>query len=157
MTPPTNPVILAAQMLMTLAVKKIFVDATPGNAWTNRTPRKIIRMGVDGTIPGNIGHSCGISETSSPSLILIIVTTAPPCVLNMSPDIDKIRQSATPDFRKYNKLDTSIDRQFTNNLVAPPIFTEVIGEKLSNSSIQDFYMRCWMNLVEFPPISQHPN
>ena len=127
--------------------KKIFVDTTSVRAWTNRIPRQISRTGVDGNTPEKIGHACSISETSSPALIGIIGTTAPPCGLNVSPYIHNIWKSATPDFRKSNKLDTSVDQQFTDNLVAPPIFTEVICDKLSYSSIQDLYTCCWMNLV----------
>ena len=67
----------------------------------------------------------------------------------MSPEIYNIRQSATPDLIKSNKLDTSIDWQFTNNLVATPIFTEVIYDKLTDSSIRDLYTRCQMNLTEY--------
>ena len=95
---------------------------TSVNAWTNKTPCKISREDVDRTTPGNIGHSCGISETSSPALIGIIGTTAPLCDLNLSPEIDDIQQSDTPYFRDSNILDTSIDQQFTNNMVASPIF-----------------------------------
>ena len=35
-------------------------------------------------------------------------------------------------------------------MVVPPIFTEELCEKLSDSFIQDIYMRCWMNLTEDP-------
>ena len=107
-------------------------------------------MGVDGIAPGNIGHTFGIRKNSSPALIGTIGTTAPPCGLNLSPDIDNIWQSATPYLIKSNIFDISIDLQFTNNMVAPPIFTEVISDKLSDSSIQDLYMHCSLNLAEDP-------
>ena len=68
----------------------------------------------------------------------------------MSPKIDNIWQSATLDVIKPNKVDTSIDRQFTNNLVAPPIFTQVLVEKLSHSSSRYLYTRCRMNLAAYP-------
>ena len=61
-----------------------------------------------------------------------------------------IQKSATPDLIKSNKLDTSIDVKFPNNLVVPPIFTEVICDKLYNSFIQDLYMPCRMNLAADP-------
>ena len=35
-------------------------------------------------------------------------------------------------------------------MVAPPIFTEVICGKLSDSSIRDLYMRCWMDIAADP-------
>ena len=77
-------------------------------------------------------------------------TTAPPYGLNVIPEIGNIRQSATPDLRDSDKLDTSIDGNFTNNLVAPPIVTDVISDKLFNSSRQDLYARVGMNLEEYP-------
>ena len=55
-----------------------------------------------------------------------------------------------PRFEKVNKFDTSIDVKFTNNLVTPTIFTEVICEKKSDISIWDLYSRFWMNLVVDP-------
>ena len=147
---PANPIVMEPQTLMTHAVKKIFLDVTSGNAWNSRTPRQVIRMGINVTTPGNIGHACGISETSSPDMIWIIGATAPPCGHNVIQEIRDILQSTSPYFIKSNKLDTSINRQFANNLVAPPIFFEVIGDKLSDSSIRDLYTRCRMNLAEDP-------
>ena len=79
-----------------------------------------------------------------------IGNTASPCGLNVIPKIDNIRQSTTPDLVKSNKFDTSVYGQFTNNMVAPPIFTEVICGKLSDSSIRDLYMRCWMDIAADP-------
>ena len=35
-------------------------------------------------------------------------------------------------------------------MVALPIFNEVICGKLSDSSIRDIYMRCWMNIAADP-------
>ena len=52
--------------------------------------------------------------------------------------------------RKFNKLDTSIDVEFTKNLVLPPIFTALLCVKLFDSSIEDIYTRCCMNLVKDP-------
>ena len=135
---------------MTPAVKKIFADATSGNAWTNRIPRQVIRTGVNRTTPGNIGNDCGISEASYPALIGIIGATDPPCGLNKSQEIGDTRQSTSPDLRNFNKLDTSIYQQFTNNIIAPPIFTEVIGDKISGSSIWYLYTRCWTKLASDP-------
>ena len=77
-------------------------------------------------------------------------TTVPPCGLNVSPKIDDIRQSATPYWRKSNKLDSAIDGNFPNNMVALPIFTDVICDKISDSSRWDLYRLRWMNLVTDP-------
>ena len=145
--PLENTIVLAPQMPMTPAAKKIFTDDTLGNACTNRTPHQVSRKGVRGTTPGKIVHACEISKTSSQTLIGIIGTTAPPCGLNVSPDIGNKRQPAIPDFINSNELDTSIDLQFTNHLFAPLIFTEVLGENFYDSSRWDIYTRCRMNLV----------
>ena len=91
-----------------------------------------------------------MSETSSPYMIGIIGATSPPCGLNLSQDIGSIRKSAYPDLRQSNILDTSSNQQFTNNMVTPPIFAEVLGEKISNSSSRDIYTLCRMNLVAYP-------
>ena len=48
---------------------------------------------------------------------------------------------------RYNKLDTTIDGNFPDNMVVPPIFSGVLCDKLSDSSIQDIYTRCGMNLA----------
>ena len=79
-----------------------------------------------------------------------IGATAPRCGLNMSLDIDNKRQSTTPYLKKSNKLDTSIDQQFTNILFAPPIFTNVPREKLSSSSSLVLHTRCWIKLPSDP-------
>ena len=139
---PTNPtIIFTSQTLLTHAVKEIFMDATSGNTWTSRNPRWIIRTGVYGSIPISTPIQNGMSKYSTPYFSEIsgtrgtrtriyIADTAPPCGLNVSRDINDIQKSATPGLRKSNKLDTFIDRQFTNNLVAPPILTEVLCDKL---------------------------
>ena len=65
----------------------------------------------------------------------------------MRQDIGDIRQYTSTYLRKSNKLNTSVIRQLANNLVASPIFVEVLGEKLSNSSNRDLYMHCRMSLA----------
>ena len=60
-----------------------------------------------------------------------------------------IRQSTSPDLRQPNNFDTSINQKISYNLVAPPIFSGVLGDKLSNSSSRDLYTRCRMNLAEY--------
>ena len=159
MPPRTNPMIgLMPETLLITDVKDIFAETTPGNAWTNRTPQQIIRTGIDGSIPISTPihsekskyptpDSSDINGTRGTKTRITIGTTAPPCSLNVSLNIDNIRKSATPDLRNYNNLDTSIDGKFTDNLVAPTIITELLCDKLSNSSSRDIYMRCSMNLT----------
>ena len=76
--------------------------------------------------------------------------TVAPCGLNMSQKIGDKRQSISSDIREFNKLYTSINQQFTDNLVASPIFTEIIDDKLSNSSNRDLYTCCRINRVADP-------
>ena len=145
-----NPILLAPQTLMTPVAKKIFADATLGSVWTNRIPRQVISMGVNRTTPWNIDNACGISENSSPDLIGIIGDTDLPCGLNVIQEIGDIRRSISPYFIKSNNLDTFINQQFTNNIFARPIFTEIIVDKLSDMSSGDLHTRCRMNLTEDP-------
>ena len=132
---------------MTPVAKKIFVDATSGNVCTDKTPGKISRTGVNGTTPENIVNAYAIRKSYSPAFIEIIETTSPPYGLNASQEIGNKRKSTSQDRRNFNKLDTSIDGKFTDNLVAPPILTEVNSEKLSHSSSQDLYTLCRTNLA----------
>ena len=140
------------------AVMEISADAMLVNMWTNRTLRQIRRTGVDRFIPISTPIHSGMSKSSIPGssdstrtrgtgIRIPIGNTAPCCGLNVSLKIDDIRQPATPNLRNSNKLDTSIDRKLTNNLVAPPIFTDLIYEKLYNSSIWDIYTSFQMNFV----------
>ena len=46
-------------------------------------------------------------------------------------------------------MDAAVDGNFTNNTVAPTIFTEVLSEKISKSSIQDLYVRVGMHLATY--------
>ena len=114
MPPPTNPMIgLTPETLLITDVKDIFAETTPGNAWTNRTPQQIIRTGIDGSIPISTPihsekskyptpDSSDINGTRGTKTRITIGTTAPPCSLNVSLNIDNIRKSATPDLRKSN-------------------------------------------------------
>ena len=96
-------------------------------------------MGIFSTPASNVSNIARIIIGTSDN------TTAPPFGLNMSPNIENIQHSATPDLRKSNKLDVAIDGKFPNYLVVPPIFTEIICDKLSDSSRRDIYTRCRMN------------
>ena len=165
MTPPTNPgisaVILTPQTLLTPAEKEIFADMTLDNAWTNRNPRRIGKTGVDGLVASiSIPITRVIIKSSTPdssdvsgTIILIGASynsNTPLYGINVSPNIDDVSQSATPDFRKSNKLDAANNGKFPNNLVESPVFTDILSEKLSDSSRWDIYTCYWMNLAEDP-------
>ena len=167
---PTNLIIAAIELapytLLTPALQEIFADAALGNTWKNRTLRRIIRTGVDGSIPiFNQIHSV-LSKSFTPyysdsngtsiSIGTYGTSTAPPAEAIWSPGIGNKRQSATPNFRYSDKLDTSIDGKFTSNLVAPPIFTDVVSDKLSISSSRDLYACVGMHLAIDPVNSVTP-
>ena len=100
MTPLTNPgiaeIVLTLQIIMTPARKEILTDAASVGTWTYRTPRRVIRTGIDGSTPGNIGNSIVIVEKFSPDLIGII-GTAPPYGLNLIQKVGDIRKSTSPE------------------------------------------------------------
>ena len=67
---PTNPSIVAIRltphMLLTPEMKEIFMYATSGNAWTNRTPRQMIRAGIYESIPISTPINSVVRKYSSP-------------------------------------------------------------------------------------------
>ena len=89
--PPTNTGIdqgielniLAPQILPKNAKKEVDTNATSIGAWVHRTSGQVISTGVYGITPGDIHDAIGIVELSSP-VIIVIVGTYPPCVLNVS-------------------------------------------------------------------------
>ena len=117
-------------------VKEMFADTTPGIVWINKTLWQISRTDIDGSIPIYTPIHSETRETPTPDFSdstgtrIFIGTSgtsnAPPAEAIWRRRCVNKRQSATPDLRDSNKLDTSIDGKFTNNLVAPPIFTDVV-------------------------------
>ena len=113
-TPQMKPTLrLMPQNLLTPTVKEIFMNATSGNAWTNRTPRRISRTGVDGSIPISTPIHIGMSKypipdssdstgTRGTGTRITIGTNDTPFGLNVSPSIENIRKFTTPDLRKSN-------------------------------------------------------
>ena len=130
--------------------------AASGDAWTSRTPRRVSRTGVNGIPPGRIENCIGVVETSSPDLI-VIIGTATPCGLNLSQDVGDIQQSTFPGLvRQSQKLDTVVDGKFSDNHGETSIFSMVLCDKFPDSSSQDIYMRCRMNLTADPVQTQTP-
>ena len=126
------------QMMLTSLEKEIFANTMSGNLCTNSTTRQISRSGVDRSIPIPTTihsimskYSTPYSSDSSGTRVPIGtsgISTATPCGINMIPKIGDIWQSATPDIRDSDKLDTSIDVNFTNDLVELPNFTVVLSD-----------------------------
>ena len=77
-------------------------------------------------------------------------STTLPAEAIWNPRIGNKRQSATPKIRNCNKSDTSIDGKFTNNLVTPPISTDLVSYKITRSSIRGLYARVGMHLASEP-------
>ena len=158
---------LALQTMLNPLVKEIFVDVALGSVWKNRTPRQIIRTGIDGSIPISTQIHSGISKifTITPSdsngtkssIRNSGNSTAPPAEDLRSPGIGNKRQLASPNLRVSDKLDTFIVGKFSNNLVVQPIFAEVYSNKLSNRYNWDLYSHVGMHLVTYPvnPMTPH--
>ena len=53
-------------------------------------------------------------------------------------------------------MDAVVDVKLPDNIDLMSIFSKVIGDKVSNSSSQDLYTRCRMNLAEYPIQKQTP-
>ena len=132
---------------MTLTTKEIAVDVASGGAWKPRTLRQVSSNGVDGSTPGGIDTSIGINEKLSPSLIRIIGTD-PPFGLNFIQEVGNIQQYTSPGLvRQSQKLYAAIDGNLSNNRNSTSIFSKAIGEKISNGSSRDLYMRYSMKLT----------
>ena len=159
-------IILNPQTLMTPMMQEIFADTTSGNVWKNRTLRRIIRTGIDGSFPISTPIHSGIRKTYSQassestgtriSIGTSITITAPPDESIWISGVGNKRKSATPNLGDSNKLDSSIDGNFANNFVVPPIFTDAVSDKISNSSIRYLYARIGMHLESDPTNSMTP-
>ena len=109
-------IILTPQTLLTPATKEIVADVSSGGAWINRNPRQLIRTGVDGSTPGDIGNNIGIVELSPPIMIGIIGTT-PPYGINLIQEVsDKWQYNSPGLVRQSQELDAVVDGKFPNNL-----------------------------------------
>ena len=102
----------------------------------NRTPQQVISTGVDGTTP-YLRVICGTSASYPFGGLWI-------------PGIVNKLQSDSPNFWKSDEFDGAVDGNFSNNLIAPPVITQVFSDKLSNSSIRYIYARCGMHLTTGP-------
>ena len=149
LTPPTDPSIVmnnkvdlsiitgivhVPQTLKLPAVQEIVAGPSSNRTGTNRTPRQISRTGIDRTIP----VPSGISGTSA----------FPPSGGLWSPIFGNIWQSTSPNFSKSNEFNASVNRNFSNDPIAPLVITHVFGDKLSYSYSSFLYKRCKVNLVE---------
>ena len=120
-----------------IATTEVVVDAAFGGAWVNRTPIQVSRTGVNKNTPGSIRNVVSVKNAPSPVLI-VIVATSPPCVLDVSLQVPNKRQSTSPTLDgNTQKLDAVIDRKLPDDLDSALVFSKVIGQKLSDSSSGD--------------------
>ena len=106
-------------------------------------------MNVNGSTPGKIDNDIGIVETSPPVFIGIIGTSKP-YGLNFIAKVGDLMQSTSSYLvRQSQKLDSLIDRTFSDNHDATSIFSKILSSKLSDGYSHDIYMRCRMNLTAY--------
>ena len=140
-------IVVAPQTVLTPAMKEVVADTASGGAWVNMTPRKVIRTGIDGSTPCDMGHVVSIEHDPSPVMIGI-VSTYPPCGLNGILQVAKERKSTSPGLGgNTQKLDAVIDGNFPNDLDPASIFSKIMGHKISDGSSDDLYSRCKMNFA----------
>ena len=150
------PIILSPQTLLTSARKEVIVDAALCSAWVHWTQWQVSSMGVDGSTPGYILNVVIIVELSFPVLIGIVVTS-PPWVINVSQDFGNKWRSTSPGLvGQSQKFYAVVDRKLPNNLNSTSIFSKVIGNKLSDGSRGDLYTRFRMNFAADPVQTQIP-
>ena len=142
-----TPILLTPQTLLTPATKEVIADTASGGAWDNRTTWQVRRTGVNRITPGNICNA--VIVKNDPSLVLIgIVVTFPPCVLDAILKVANKEQSTSPTLvGKTQKLDVVYDGNFPDNMDYASVFSKVIGHKLSYGSSGDLYLRCRINFV----------
>ena len=123
-------------MLQLPTVQEISADADFDSTGPNRIPRKVIRNYVDGAT-SDLSNIC---ETR----------TSPPSGSLWSPGIVNKRQYDSPNLWKSDELYAAADGKFTNNPIAPPVITQVLIYKLSDSFSTYLYARCGMHLATDP-------
>ena len=110
------PILVAPQTLLTPATKEVVADAASGGAWVNRTPRKPIRTGVDGSTPGNIRNSVS-AENSLSRFLIGIFATSPTCGLNSGLQVSNKQHYSCPVLvGKTQKLDAIVDGKLPSDL-----------------------------------------
>ena len=97
---------------------------------------KVNRTGVDGSTPGDICNTASVKHAPSP-VLFGIVSTSPPCGLNGSLKVINKRKRNSSDFGgKTQKLDAVVEKKIPTNVH----FIKLIGQKLSDGSINEIYL-----------------
>ena len=93
---------IALEMLFTPVTEEVEADTSSGGAWVNMTPQQLVQAGFDGSTPENIRHAVSVIEPSCPVLIGIVVTF-PPFVLNASYQVANKWRSSPPDLVRHTQ------------------------------------------------------
>ena len=133
--------------LATPQTTEVITDTACSNTWFLWTLGHIIRMGRDGTTPGNCNVSVGPPQVNYP--VLIGGTTMyPACGLRGSlVVINKQKSTYQSVSRNIQKFDASVDGILANDRGSTSIFSKVLGREFSNSLYADIYLRCPMDLT----------
>ena len=134
-----------SQALSKPPTKEVVADTACNIAWVNWNLRHVIRTGRDGSTL----YETGMDVKSKPFPFPIPIespTIDSSCGINRSLQVGKKQQSSSPDkVSNSQKLDTVINRKFTDDQDYTSLLIKLIVHKLSNGSIYDLYLRCRMN------------
>ena len=97
--------------------KEVITDAARRSAWVNRTRRHEIRTDRDGTTPGNFDIAVRSPRHNSPVLIGGIGVYPASGHSGILQDLNKLKSTSPEKIRDTQKLDTSVDRSFPDDLV----------------------------------------
>ena len=158
MNPRITMIVLTTQTLLTPEVQEIFVDTTLGKVWTNRTPRRISRTGVDGYITVSTPIHSRLSKTSNPysidnngTRIFIGIRTT-----SNDPAVEAIWSPGVRDKRQPQISDIPINWTLPLMETSPiiflrrPFYNDVVSEKISNRSSRYLCVCVWMHLAAYP-------
>ena len=134
----SNGIIQAPQTCKLPSVQENVADSASNNTGTNRTPRRVGKTEVDRTTP--VPSGIGGSSTPAPSGISG-TSSDPPSVGFWIPRIGNIQKLTCPNFKKCVELNAAVDRNVSNDPIAPLVSTQVFGDESSNSSSRDIYTR----------------
>ena len=107
-------VVQAPNVLKTPTMEEVIMIMTSYNIGANRTPWRVIRTGVDGSTLVTVRTRAvdGDSGTSSD-----FTSTTPPSGCIWKGSFGNIRQTTTPNLRKYSEFNNPIDRTLTNDSI----------------------------------------
>ena len=122
------------------------MDTESGGTWVNQTVWQVSPTGINGITPGDIGQYLLSKHVPSPGMIVIVINSTP-CGLRGAYRL-QINDNALPlPWSRIPKTGRCRWWKFPNDWDSTSIFSKIMGYKLSDGSIDDFYLRCRMNLA----------